>query len=135
GIEVAVGMGNECPGKPEHTRIPFKRALRQFGQLSVKAGRQIVADLPDLFLDHMVVVEQPFGGGLYATATFQLSRAGAIGRQQYRGIVIQPSLEWQHARRPGRNKLFLGKTARMLCESLYAKEFMSDRRFIFPGRR
>ena len=96
GIEVAVGMGDEGPGKAEDPRIAGKRPVGQFRQLAIVAGRQIVPDLADLLLDEVIIVEQPFRGGHDASAALQLRGARAIGRKQDRGIVVEAA--WRERR-------------------------------------
>ncbi len=62
-IEIAVGMRDERPGNAEHPRIAGERPVGEFRQLAVVTGRQVVANLADLFFDEVIVVQQPFGGG------------------------------------------------------------------------
>ncbi len=71
GVEMAVGVGDECPGHFEDARISGKRSSGQFRQLPVVAGSEIVADFADMFLDEMVVVEKPFGGRDNRAPVFQ----------------------------------------------------------------
>ena len=59
-VEAAVGVRDECPRQPEHARIARQRAVGQLRQLPVVAGRHVVADLADLGLDDVVVVDEPF---------------------------------------------------------------------------
>ena len=98
GIEVAVGVRDEGPGEAEHARIAGERARGQFRQLAVVAGRQVVADLADLLLDQVVVVEQPFGRRHDTAAAFQFGGAGAIGGEQHGGVVVEPPVQRKHAR-------------------------------------
>ena len=70
-------MGDEGPGDAEHPRIAGERAIAQLGQLAVVARRQIGADLADLLLDQMVIVEQPFGGRRDDAALASAARAMA----------------------------------------------------------
>ena len=67
-IKSAVGVGDERPGHSEYTRVPVQRTIRQFGQQPIKARREIFTNFPDLLLDDVIVVEQPFGGGRYCAA-------------------------------------------------------------------
>ncbi len=59
---MAVGMGDIGPGEAEHPGIAGERPLGELRQLPVIARRQVIADLADLFLDEMIIVQQPFGG-------------------------------------------------------------------------
>ena len=53
--------GRQKPRRAEHARISGERTVSELRQLPVIARRQVVADLADLLLDEMIVVEQPFG--------------------------------------------------------------------------
>ena len=62
-IEAAVRVGDEGPDHPEDARISRERAAGELWQLPIVSGREVVADRPDLVLDHVVVVHQPLGRG------------------------------------------------------------------------
>ena len=79
GIEAAVGVRDECPGDAEHARKSGERSVGELGQLAIEARRQVLADLADLFFDHVVVVEHPLGGRRDA-ATFVHRAARWNGR-------------------------------------------------------
>ena len=61
GVEAAVGMRHEGPGDSVDSRIPGQWPLGQLGQLPIEPGREIVADLPQLLVDDVEVVDEPFG--------------------------------------------------------------------------
>ena len=61
GIEPAVGVRDKGPGHPVHTRIVLQMAGRQFGQLSVIPGRQVVDNFAKLLINDVEIVHQPFG--------------------------------------------------------------------------
>ncbi len=63
GVEMAVRVGDVGPGQAQYPRVTGERAVRELRQLPVVAGRQVVADLADLRVDEVIVVEQPFCGG------------------------------------------------------------------------
>src|SRR6185312_11181974 len=62
GVETAVGVGDERPRQPEHARISFEWPFDQLWQLAIEAWWKVDPDLPNLFLDHVKIVEQPIGG-------------------------------------------------------------------------
>src|SRR4029434_2667162 len=86
-IEPAVGVGNECPGQPEHSGVALEVTLHQFGQLSIKARRQIITDLPQLFVYDMVVVDQPFCGRFNRASLPNFRGNGAIRFAQHASVV------------------------------------------------
>ena len=135
GIEVAVGMGDEGPGETEDPRIAGERPLGQFRQLAIVAGRQVVANLADLLLDEVIVVEQPFGGRNDASAALQFRGARPVGGEQDGGVVVEPRAQRQNRRGSRRHRLRGGEALRMLLEPFDAEEFLSDRRLVVPGRR
>ena len=59
GIEATIGVGYECPGHAQDTRIAGERPGGQLRELSVETGRQVRADGTDLPLDQMVIVDEP----------------------------------------------------------------------------
>ena len=59
-IEPAVAVRNERPSEPVDARIPLEVPLRQLGQFSIIAGRQVVVDFAQLFVDDVIIVDQPF---------------------------------------------------------------------------
>ena len=59
--QAAVGVSDVCPCQTEHARVTCQRPVGELRQLSVVLGRQVVADLPYLRFDDVVVVYQPFG--------------------------------------------------------------------------
>ena len=94
-------MGHEGPGESEHARIPFERALRQLGQAAIEPARQILADLANLLLREIKVVEQPLvrgrDGALIANGLFD----AAIGLEERPGRC--PRVVWRAVgRRAGR---------------------------------
>ncbi len=134
-VEVTVGVGDERPGQPEHPRIAGKRSVCQFRQLAIIAGRQIIPDLPDLFFDEMVIVQQPFRRRNHAMTAFHLGRRRAIGGEQHGGIVVQAGAKREDVRRLQRDRLRGRKALGMLLQSLDTEEFFPDGRGIVPERR
>ena len=53
-------MRDERPGEPVDARVALERSVGQLGELAIEPGRQIVSDLPQLFVHDVKVVDQPF---------------------------------------------------------------------------
>jgi len=70
---MAVGVGDERPGQAEDPRVSGERSVQQLGQLAVETGREVDADLANLLLDHVKIIDQPVGRGV----TTRCSRAAA----------------------------------------------------------
>ena len=127
-------MGDKGPGDAEDPGISRERPLRQFRQLAVVAGRQIIADLADLLLDHVVIVEQPFGGRHDGASALKLRRAGAVSGQKSGRVGVQSLLERQHARRAPRDRLRRRKALRMLLQPLDAEKLLAHGLAVVPRR-
>ena len=126
-VDMAVGVGNVSPGQPEHTRIPGEGTIGQLGQQAVVARRQVDMDFADLFFDDVVVVEQPFSRRHNAAAGNKFRRAGAIRRQQLRGIDAQAFAQRRHGRRLRRDLLRGSQAARVLFKAFDAEQFFANR--------
>ena len=50
-------MSDERPGQAKNARITLEMALCQLRQFSVIAGRQIVVNLAQLFVDDVIIVD------------------------------------------------------------------------------
>ena len=122
-------MRDEGPGHSEHARIAFEGPFRQLGQLAIEAAREIVADLANLFLGDVKVVDQPLGRR-GDDAFFTDGRGdGAIRGEQHPAVVPEPCR--QRSTRPGlrRNALGRRQTLGMLLQALDAEQFAADRLF------
>ena len=62
-VDPPFGVRDQGDGQLVDPRVAGQRAAGQLGQLAVVAARQALADLADVLLDHVVVVEQPLAGG------------------------------------------------------------------------
>ena len=80
----------------------------------------------------MVVVEQPFRGGLHTTAAFQFRRAGAVGRQQDARVVMQSAMQRQDRGWMGRNGLGRRQRLRVLLQPFDAEQLLPDRCGVVP---
>ena len=134
-IDMAVGMRDKGPGKAKYARVSGEGTLAELGQLAIVARRQVIADLADLRLHQVVVVQQPFGRGHHGPAALQLRRAGPVGREQYFGIVVEAAAQRAHARGLRGDGLGGGKALRMLLQPLDAEQLLAHRRLVVPRRR
>ena len=135
GIDAAVGMGDQSPGKAEDPRIARKRPVGQFRQLAIVAGRQIVPDLANLLLDEVVVVEEPLSRRHNAAAVLQLRGARTIGREQDRGIVVEAFMERRDIWRCRCHRLRRREAFGVALEPFDTEELFSYRCGVVPGRR
>ena len=126
-LEAAVGVRDERPRDPENTRVTLKWPFRKFGQPTVKAARKIVADLANLFLRDIEVVDQPLGrlgdGAFLADGL----DGGAVRFEQYPAVVPQPFCQMAAAAWSGRDVLSFRQTLGILLEALDAEQFCANR--------
>ena len=112
-VEGAVGMRHHRPGDAEDARKAFERTFGQLGQAAIIAGRQVVLDLADLFVDDVIIVEQPFGGGRDGLSGARRLHDAAIGLAQNLGVVAQTCRERAALGEVRRNALRRRQTCRM----------------------
>src|SRR3954447_1435703 len=86
-------MGHERPRDAEYARVAFERSALELRQLPVIAGWEISADLADLGLDDVVVVQQPLRGRNNGVPALDLRGAGAICRKQNSSIVAETCMQ------------------------------------------
>jgi hypothetical protein len=86
-------MRDEGPGDAEDPWIASQRSVGQLRQLTIVAGRQVVADLANLLFDEVIVVEQPLAGRRDRTALPDRAGDRAIGAEQDRLVLLQPDGE------------------------------------------
>ena len=134
GVEATVRMRDKGPRHAEHPRIAGERSGGQLRQLPVVAGRQIVANLADLLLDEVVVVEQPLGGRRDCATLADRFRDGAIRLEQNRLVVLQPCGKAAPGRRRRGDGLCRRKALGMLLEALDTEELLADGFFVIPRR-
>jgi len=125
-------MCDEGPGDAEDSRIAGERSDGQLRQLPIVATRQVVADLANLLLDEVIVVEQPLAGRRDCTALLDRAGDGAIGAEQDRLVLLQPDGERPPARRPRGDRLSRRKALGMLLETLDTEELLADGFFVIP---
>jgi hypothetical protein len=67
-IDAGLGVRDERDGELVHARITGERSAYRLGQLAVITLGQAVVDLPDVLLNDVKVVEEPFAGGTHIDA-------------------------------------------------------------------
>ena len=130
---MAVGVRDEGPGEAEDARIAGERPVGELRQLAVVAGRQVVADLADLLLDEVVVVEQPLGGRRDGAPFADRVGDGAIGGEQHARVVAEARPRASgRAIGPRGDALGRGQALGVLLEPLDAEELRADRLLAIP---
>ncbi len=61
-VEAAVGVSDVRPGQTDDPGIPLEMALGELGQLAVVVRGQIIADLAQLLVHDVEVVDEPLSG-------------------------------------------------------------------------
>jgi hypothetical protein len=89
-VEAAVAVADELDGERVHAGVPRLVARGELGQLAVVAARQVLADVPDLGGDEVVVVEEPLPGGRDELAAVHVAGERAVGRAQDADVVVEP---------------------------------------------
>ncbi|HEV8242886.1 MAG TPA: hypothetical protein VGQ07_02750 [Nitrospirales bacterium] len=125
-VESAVRVRHEGPRHTEHAWIVLQVTGGQFGQLSVEARRQIIADLAKLFIDDVEVIDQPLGCGGNLMLFLNRPGNGPVGLQQHAPVLQDTRSEQPALPRFGENDLRSGKTFSVLLEALDAEELGAD---------
>ena len=125
-VEAAVGVRDERPGDSQHARVPREVALGQLRQLPVEAGRQVIADLADLLVDDVEIVDQPFGSRRDDPLLANRLREGAIRLQQGARVVPDPRRERTPVPRILGDALGRGQALGVLLEPLDAEQLGPD---------
>ena len=133
GIEATVAMGHEGPGQAKHPRIVGQRSFAEFGKLAIVTRGKVGADLADLLLHEMEVIEEPFGGGRHRPAGIDGRRNRTIGLQQHALVVAQTRDERLARGQRGMDGLAGRQALRVLLEPLDAEQFAADGVFVFPN--
>ena len=133
-VELAVGMGHERPGEAEHARIALERTIGELGQLPVIGRWQVAANLADLRLHQMVIIQQPLRRRRDALAGLHVAGDGSIGKQQSGGVVVQPVPQRPNRNGHRRDRLGRSERACMMLEPFRTEQFLTHRTWIVPGR-
>ena len=104
-------------------------ALGELGKLAVIVRRQVVTDLPQLFVDDVEVVDEPLGCRRDRTFFPDGTRERAIRGEQDLAILGDASSEGRSTARIGGDHLCRGERGRVLLEPLDAEELGDDRFF------
>src|SRR2546422_10410563 len=100
----------------------------QLGQVQVVLPRKVVPDAPDLGLDEVKVVEEPFRRRGDELAAVDIVGQDAIGLTQHPGVVLQAREEWAGlaARIPGQREAG-GEGPGPFLQALNAEELSAER--------
>jgi len=128
-IESAVGMRNKCPGQSVDARISPEVTLRQLGEFSIIAGRQVVVDFAQLFVDDMIIVDQPFGRRCDCALLTDCLGGCTIRFEQHPAVVEHPRQQRTTLARSRRDALSRGEAFPVLLKTLAAEEFGPNRFF------
>ena len=125
-VEGAVGMGDESPGHAVDARQAGQRRIEQLGQGLEIAARQALVDFLQLRLDHMGVVEQPFGRRADVIALAGLRAQIGTGRAQHLDVVLQARKEAVATRPAPGHAMGLAQALAMLGKALQAEDLGPD---------
>ncbi len=125
-------MRHERPRDTVHARIAGERSLDQLGQLSIEAGRQVVADLPQLLVHDVEVIDEPFRRRRDRALLTDGVRDHSIRFTKHTTVVLDPPQETLPAARPLHDGLGSRQALRVLLETFDTEELGADRVF---GRR
>ena len=120
-------MRDKCPRDAVHLRIADGGTVRELGQFAIEAGREVVADFTQLFVDDMEVLDQPFRG-----RRDRLSSAGAGGEHLVRlaqgaRVIGNPGQQRQRPAAIAPDRLSRGEALGVLSQSLDTEELGANR--------
>jgi hypothetical protein len=134
-LEPAVGMGNVCPRQPIDARVSLKVALGYLGQQAVVASREMVPNVPDLFVDDMEVVEEPLRGRRdLLLLLHRLGNVPVCGQKGLR-IVVDPGEEIPTSGGLLSRALGRGQALGVLLQALHAEDLGADRLVQLRGNK
>src|ERR1700736_6354688 len=128
-VESTVRVRHEGPSHSEHTRIALQVTRGKLGQFSIVAGRQVVTDLAELFIDDVEVIDQPFG--CWRNYMLLLNRSGndPVAVQEHTAVLQDAGKERPARTRFAGDDLRSRETFSVLLEALDAEELGADRLF------
>src|ERR1700720_134504 len=127
-------MRDVGPGDSEDAWIAFERAVGELGQLAVEAARKVVANLANLLLDDMKVIDQPFGGGGYGALFANRGRGASIHVEQDSRVGAEARRDRASGAGAVGNALRNRERLAMLLETLDTEQFGADRLFFGLAR-
>ncbi len=126
-VEPAVGMGDEIVGERVDPRVAAQGAVAELRQLAIEGRRQVLADLAQLLLDEVEVVDQPLRRRCHRALRPQRFGDGAVGGQQHPAVLPHPGPQPAVPGPPAAHPLRAGERRRVLLEALDAPELVADR--------
>ncbi len=122
-------MRDVGPGETKDPRVALQMAFGELGELRVVVRGQVVADLAELLVHDVEIVDKPFGG--WRDPSFVLDGPGehAVGLQQDAAVLSDAGLDIMSAMWCGGDPLRSGKGLRVLLQPLHAEELGEDRLF------
>ena len=131
-VDPAVRVLDVGPGDAVDPRSARESAVQELGELAVEARRQVVANLPQLLVDDVVVVREPLGGGRDRPALADRLRNLAVAREQDAGVLFEPLEEPRAPPLAFGDAVGSPELGRALVEPVRAQEVAADRREL-PG--
>jgi len=101
----------------------------ELGQLAVETGGQVVADLAELLLDDVEIVDEPLGRRRDGPLLADGAADRAIGRAQDAAVVVDTLQQALPARCATKDGLGGGQALGVLLEPLDPEELRPDRLF------
>jgi hypothetical protein len=126
GVETAVGMRHEGPGDSVDSRVPGQWPIGELGQLPVESRRKIVANLPQLLVDDVEVVDKPFGRRNDCPLLTDGVGDHAIRLAEDAPVVLDARQQPPSPARPLDDGLRGRQTLAVLLEALDAEELGAD---------
>jgi hypothetical protein len=88
GVKAAVGVADDFEREGVDARVTFEGPGREFREFVVVAARQVFADLAELLLDDVEVVEEPLGGGRDRAVLADGVGQRAVGLDQHAAVLL-----------------------------------------------
>ena len=126
-IEATVRVRDKGPGDAVDTRIADKGPVGQLGQLPVEARRQIVADLAQLLIHDVEVVDEPFRRGHDRALFADCLGHRAIRLAQDAPVVLDAREQRTSPHGSAEHRLGGRQALRVLLEALDPEELRPDR--------
>ena len=133
-VEAAVAVADQLHGQRVHAGGAGAIARGERRQLAVVAAREVLADVPDLGGDEVVVVEEPLPRRRHELAAARVAGERAVRRAQQAHVVVEARKD---APRPAPRRVHreaAGERAGALVEALHAQQLVAERPLRRPGR-